>query len=458
MVKPATRLILLVGLCFAASSVSAGSWRAGTAEVVITPQHALWMAGYAARTKPSEGVALDLYAKALVLEDGEGNRAALVTLDLLGFPAQWTDGVAEEIGKATGLRREQVLFNASHTHSGPALGDVLEVAYPMTDARRADVRAYTLGLAEKLVGLVKAAVADMEICKVSAGSTEVPFAVNRRVPTVGGHVIGANRLGPVDHRVPFLVVDTDRGAMKAVVFGYSCHNTTLGAENYLFHGDYAGVAQAWLEARYPGALALFVNGASGDANPYPRGSLELVEEHGMQLAKALDCAVTGPLVPVSATLKTAFEREILKFQEPPTRAELEARLQEDDVYRKKHAQLLLRRLEETGEISRDYPYPIQVFQLGDRVTLVALGGEVVGDYARRLRRETNDPDLWLAGYSNDVTSYIPSARVLSEGGYEPEESTIYYGQPAPFDPSIEERIVGKVVQMCGVLKDRGGRK
>jgi hypothetical protein len=402
------------------------------------------MAGYAARTHPSEGTAQDLHAKALALDDGEGTRLVLVTMDLLGFRAEWVDGIAERVSRKSGLRREHILFNASHTHAGPALDGVLEIAYTLTADQKSEISRYTSRLADSVETLILEALSKMEPARLSFGFTDAFFAVNRRVPAESGYVIGANRLGPVDHRVPVLVVDTDRGQLKAVVFGYSCHNTTLQGDNYHFHGDYAGVAQAWLEQRHPGATAHFVTGTAGDANPYPRGTLALAVEHGETLGRVVDRALTGPLQPVSGRLQAAFERTVLRFQEPPSREEFERRVGGDNVYLKRHALHFLERIRTEGAISRDYPYLVQVWAIGDRLRLVALAGEVVVDYGLRLRSELGRQELWVAGYSNDVTAYIPSARVLSEGGYEAAESMIYYGQPASFEASVEERIAGLV--------------
>ncbi len=441
-------LLTLASLLLAIVPMFAAEWRAGSSKVRITPDGPLWMAGYAARKQPSQGVAQDLFAKALVLEDETGHMAVLVTMDVLGFPAEFIERIAERISKSTGLNRDQVLFNASHTHAGPVIGNTLRIAYEMTDAQWKDVVEFTRSLEDKVVTLVQNAMQELQAVQVHYGETEASFAINRRVQTREGSVIGgANRSGPVDHRVPFLAVDSEAGRLIAVIFGYSCHCTTLRGDNYWFHGDYAGVAQAWLEERYSGAVALFVTGTAGDANPYPRGNVRLVEEHGAELAKAVDRALTGPLKPVTGRLMTAFDTVPLEFQPLPTKSEWKTRLEESDPYRRKHAEFFLDLLEEKGSIPVEYPYPIQLWGFGEDLLLVGLAGEVVVDYGIRLRREFPERKLWVAGYSNDVFAYIPSARILEEGGYEAEGSMIYYGQPGPFDPSVEEIIVDKVHEM-----------
>jgi hypothetical protein len=448
-----TRLLVILSLLFAIQPAwGQTSWKAGTATIEITPTVPIWMAGYAARVKPAEGTELPLFAKALALEDEQGRRAVMVTTDLLGFSARFADDVAELAGKESGLSRGQILFNASHTHSGPALFDVLRIAYDMSPEQAEAVRAYTDALKPKLSGLIKAAIADLQPARISWGKTTATFAVNRRVATARGFQIGVNRLGPVDHRVSFMAVDRENGAPLAVLFSYSCHCTTLGADNYRYHGDWAGIAQKQLESRLPGATALFLNGTSGDANPAPRGSYEQAERYGGELAEAILNSLNGPLEPVDGTLATSLDWTTLRFAAPPIRSELEAGTRSENPYIQKHSRHYLEVLNEEGAISRDYSYPIQALRLGKAFTLVALAGEVVVDYSIRLRREAGDPNLWVAGYSNDVSFYVPSRRILREGGYEAKDSMIYYGQPGPFEESVEDRIVSRAIDMVKALR------
>ena len=95
----------------------------------------------------------------------------------------------------------------------------------------------------------------------------------------------------------------------------------------------------------------------------------------------------------------------------------------------------------TGRLPASQAEPVQVWTFGPDLTLVALGGEVVVDYAVRLAREFPDRRIWVAGYSNDVFGYVPSRRVLREGGYEGGDAMIYYGRPGPFTEDVEEIIV-----------------
>ena len=155
-------------------------WKAGLAQVIITPQKPLWMAGYAARTKPSEGTYQELYAKALALEDHAGKRAVLVTSDLLGFPAAVSHNIFEQVEKRHHLRRDQLLLSSSHTHTGPVIGKMLQVAYPMNAQQWADVEAYTSELESKIVKLMGTALKSLRPARLSFGHGEAGFAKNRR--------------------------------------------------------------------------------------------------------------------------------------------------------------------------------------------------------------------------------------------------------------------------------------
>jgi len=419
------------------------AWKAGLAQVIITPQKPLWMAGYASRTKPSEGVIQELYAKAFALEDHSGKRAVLVTSDLLGFPAAVSHDITSRVEKQYHLTRDQLLLSSSHTHGGPVLGKMLGLMYPMNSQQWADVEAYTSDLEDKIVKLVGAALKSLRPARLSFGHGEAGFAMNRRARTKEEIAIGVNKEGPVDHDVPVLRVDDKHGKLRAFVFGYACHNTAA-RDLMQLHGDYAGFAEACLENHHPGAMALFIAGCGGDANPFPRGKIELARQHGEELAGAVEKLLVRGLQSVSGPLKSAYEEFPVAFAMPPGREELQAQLENKDVYHRNWAAAMLTVLNRDGHLPAEYPYPLEIWQFGQDLTLIALGSEVVVDYDLRLKKELGAEKLWVAAYCNDVFAYIPSLRVLEEGGYEGGGAMVYYGQPGPFAPTIEETIIGKI--------------
>ena len=432
--------VATIGLTSRGVALSTPTCLAGVATIDITPERSLWMAGFARRTLPSQGVAMPLHAKALALKCQGQPTAVLVTVDLLGLTARITGRVASLVQRRYRIRRADLLFNASHTHCGPVVDEQLSVAYDLSPEQWAAIRTYTAQLEDKLAAVIGDAVSRLRPARLGYARDEAGFAANRRVK-FSPH-------GPVDHSVPVLRVDAAEGAALAVVFGYACHNTTLQDTFVRYHGDYAGVAQAALEQRHPGSTALFVAGCGADANPLPRGTLELVEAHGTALADAVDRALkaAGPIDP---SLRTAYGSVDLPFAGEAAREQWRSRLDVEEVYKRRHAALMKAAVSRDGRLPAAQPDPVQVWRFGSGLTLVALGGEVVVDYALRLAREYPERRMWVAGYSNDVFGYVPSVRVLREGGYEGGDAMIYYGRPGPFTEAVEGLIVGEVHRLAG---------
>ncbi len=433
------KAIVLI-LLMAAAPVWAAEFKAGVARKVITPEGPIWMSGYAARTHASEGVLHDLWAKALALEDESGGRVVLVTLDVIGLPREVTNKIASRVKQEHGLERSQLVLNCSHTHSGPVIWPNLATMYDLlTPAERETLIAYAQRLTDTVVSLVGEALANRGPASLSAGRGSVGFAINRRRPAQGGPQIGVNPEGPVDHDVPVLKVAGADGKIRAVVFGYACHNTTLQAGWYQISGDYAGFAQIEVEKSLPGTQAMFMILCAADQNPEPRGTVELAEKHGKSLGSEVVSVVSGPMIPVRPPIRTAYEEVPLAFA-PQDRAVFEKEAESGDRFRKLRAKEMLAAID-AGRPIRELPLPVQVVRLGRDATLVALGGEVVVDYSLRLKRELPDENLVVAGYTNEVPCYIPSLRVLREGGYEADSSMIYYGQPGPFTEAVEDTVI-----------------
>jgi neutral ceramidase len=435
-------LLILGGI---GTEAAAEGWKAGVAKVAITPERPIWMAGYAARTKPSEGVLHDLWAKALVLEDPRGRRAALVTLDLCGISRSLSLEVRDALKGRFGLPRERVVLACSHTHSGPVVGSNLITMYPLDDEQTRRVAAYTGTLDDAIVDVVGRAIAALAPAELAWETGRADFAVNRRNNTQAEAAALRDRIelqGPVDHDVPVLRVSGADGAVRAVVCGYACHCTVLSG--YQLSGDYAGFTQIELERAHPGAVALFVAGCGADQNPLPRGTVEQAQGYGHQLAEAVEHVLSGPLRPIAGPLAASYEEIDLAFGDIPPREHWESEAKSSTLAVANRARLLLGRLDAEGRLPEIYPYPVQVWRLGDDLTWIFLGGEVVVDYALRLKRNLGSSHTWVSAYCTDVMAYIPSVRVLKEGGYEGGGAMIYYGLPTAWAESVEGRIIAAV--------------
>lgn len=423
------------------------AWKAGVASVKVTPEKSMWMAGYASRTNGSQGVAQDLFAKALAVEDAAGARLVVVTYDLIGVPRTLRQALVKRCGDAYKLGPESLLLNASHTHSGPEFrlngansddGDV---------ARQQEAEAYGRQLEEKTFQLIGEALKRLAPARLDYVHARCGFAMNRRRPTAKGVINAPYPDGPVDQDVPVLRASSPDGkTLRAVLFGYACHNTTLSF--YQFCGDYAGYAQEYLQAAHPETIAMFMQGCGGDQNPYPRRTQEFVQYHGRALANAVETALDTVPRPLTGPLQAAFGEVALDYAPLPPRAELEKQLDSKNKYEHGHAKWLLG-LMDRGEVPASYPCPVQVARFGDSLVLTAIGGEVVVDYSLRLKKELAGPVVWVAGYSNDVFGYLPSLRVLREGGYEAGGAMVYSRtHPGPWAASVEERVVSTILKMA----------
>lgn len=460
---PAFWLVAVAGLicqnatrlpCAMANQQQAG-WKAGIASVVITPDRPMWMAGYAARTKPSEGKVHDLHAKALALEDAQGARLVIVTVDLIGINREMRDWLEKEISRRYQLDPARLLINASHTHSGPVLRKSRDSIYGhsfygLTPEQIQQCSEYSEHLQQKLVQLVGQALDKLAPARLACTHARAGFAMNRRSKVEQSYRISPNPDAPVDHDVPVLRVDGPNGELRAVLFGYACHNTTLSF--YQFCGDYAGFAQQYLQEAHPGATAFFIAGCGGDQNPYPRGTLTLAQQHGRALANGVEAALLSRARPVHGPIKAVLKTVTLDFAEPPSREQLRKEMKSENKYERRHAEILLKELEQTGKIRTTYPYLVQVVQFGDDLTLIALAGEVVVDYSLRLKAELTGRMVWVAAYSNDVFGYIPSLRVLREGGYEAGDAMRYTELPGPFAPSVEKLIIDEVHKLVDTVR------
>jgi hypothetical protein len=425
------------------SAAAAADYRAGISRVDITPDGPIWLSGYAARTRPSEGILNRIYAKALALEDRKGNRMVIVTTDLVGLPRVITDVVGARVAKEYGIERSRLLLNSSHTHTGPVVYPNLFMMYFLDSEQERTVKEYGARLMDQLVTVAGAALGDLKPANLSWGAGTAGFAANRRVLVPGGPAkLSVNPSGPVDHSVPVIRVSGEKGDVRAVLFGYACHNTTLTGEHYQVSGDYAGVAQAEIEKSIPGATALFLELCAGDQNPNPRSEEALVFRHGGTLAAEVKRVLDGKMDTVRGTIASAMQWRDLPLQ-ARSREDFEKMLGDKDRIRVRFAETMIRSYDERRPM-RSVSYPVQALRLGKDTVIVALGGEPVVGYALQSKSAHPKLRLVVAGYSNDVMGYIPTAKMLEEGGYEPITSGMYYGLAAPFTSEVEPLVLDTI--------------
>ncbi len=422
----------------------AEGWKAGVAKIDITPEQPQWMAGYGARTTPSQGTLHPIWIKALSLEDGQGHQSVLLTADLVGWPKALSDNIRSDVEEKYGLTKAQIILNSSHTHSGPVLQDALFDIYPLDDVERKKIKDYTIKLRHRVVSLVGESLKNMESVNLYAGNGVARFQVNRRnnVEATQERITDLN--GPNDYAVPVIKVEKADKSLMAIVFGYACHATVLSINEW--SGDYPGFAQIQLEKDHPGAQAMFFQGAGADQNPIPRKTIPLAKQYGRTLALSVDRVMEEDMKPLEPELNMAYNEVNLDLNVPPTLEELTQFCEVATSYQKRWGEHKLKEVKAGEKLIESYPFPLQIWKLGDQ-SLFVLGGETLIGYAIQLK-EIFGYDSFVMGYSNDVMSYIPTALVLHEGGYEGATAQMVYGLPSKWSYNIESTIIHGMVELA----------
>ncbi len=414
--------------------VACADWEVGAAKVDITPGYAVRLSGYGGRRTESEGVTQRLYAKALAIGSDAQGPAVLVTVDNCGVPYTIRDEVVRRLAQQSKVVNDRFALCSSHTHCAPMLVGVLPNIFSMDipPEHGTKIERYTRELTDKIEEVALAALANRRPARLDWGVGQVGFAANRR----------SFPFKPVDHDLPVLRVTGTDGGVRAVLTSYACHCTVLAFNT--IHGDWAGCAQEALEREFPGAIALTALGCGADQNPDPRRTYELATRHGESLAAEAKRLVTGELQPINGPLDCRTKRIQLPFDKLPTRAGWEQLAQSQSTNIAYHAKKNLARLGRGEKLPTHLPYLVQTWNFGDSLAMVFLPGEVVVDYGLRLKKEFDAARLWVNAYANDVPCYIPSQRVLEEGGYEGATAMLYYDRPTKFAPPVEDLIIAAV--------------
>jgi len=434
---------LFAGLAFPAVA----GWQAGVAKVDITPAEPVPLAGYGGKTRMSTRVEHPIWIKALALRDESGATSVLVTSDLVGLSDKMIARIASAAAEKHKLPRERLILNTSHNHSCPVTEDVLWLYYEFTPEEAAVKDRYTARLYAQYEEVIGAAIANLAPAELAYELGLAGVAVNRRrARGTESRALG----GQVDQDVPVLTIKSG-DQLRGVVFGYSCHTTALGGLS--INGDYAGFAQLELEKTYPGSVALFVQNCGGDANPLPRirgrdaEATALAAKYGEILAEAVRQVIALPMKPLAGTLRIAMGGTTLPLREGIPLDELNRRLPNLTGMTKREFEHFIRQYKTQGGTPDRVEYPIQVWQFGTDLTFIALTGETVVDYSLRFKAAYGWNTTWVSGYNNDLLSYVPSLRVLKEGGYEGMTGMFEYGHRAPYTEEVEERIAGKVEEL-----------
>lgn len=436
-------LSLLVGLTCAAAGadVPPDVYQVGVAQVDITPDYPIRLNGFGFRRDESEGVTQRIWAKALAVSQGSDPPLVLLAIDNLGVRMTMVDEVAARLDKELGIPRERVALTFSHSHTTPKVNGASDNIFstPIPPAHQEHIDRYTKELAEALHKVATQAVQNRRPARLAWAVGSVDIAKNRRTPG-----------GPVDHDLPLLVVRDLDGKIQAICISYACHCVTLSHNK--ISGDWAGYAQEAIEQRFPGAVALFSAGAGSDSNPSSgvvRDRVDVATAQGAQIADEVARLLQQPLRPVTGRLAARLQRLDLALNELPTREQWDEMVKNGGPTGY-NAQTQLARLDRGEKLPTAIAYPIQSFTFGESLHMVFLAGEVCVDYSLRLKRELNRQRLWVNAYSNDFGCYIPSERLVKEGGYGGGAEIPYFALPATLKAGLEQQIIDEVKRQTPV--------
>ncbi len=430
-------LLPLMGPRVTAQDAAPDIYDVGVARVDVTPRYPIRLNGFGGRREESEGVGLPIWAKAIAISQGDEPPVVLVTLDSLGVRMPMVDSVAAALQERFGLPRENLALTFTHSHCTPKVNGASDTIFstPIPAEHQAHIDRYTDELLESLIQVTSDAIEQRQSARLEWSVGRVGFAINRRTPG-----------GPVDHSLPVLFVRTLEGELRAIYTTYACHCVTLSYNK--IHGDWAGAAQQAMERMHPGIVAMVSIGCGSDSNPDSgvTGANEaIVTEQGAAIAAEVERLLEGPRKTVQGRPQARLDRIELALQELPSRTQLEA-LAKEASPAGYNAAWQLQQLEKDGKLEGHLDYPIQSIQLGQDLAMVFLAGEVCVDYALKLRQVLRSDKLWLHGYSNDFGAYIPSERLLREGGYGGGAEVVYFALPAMLKTGVEQQILEAVVE------------
>ena len=428
--------------------------KAGFGKVSITPPTGAPLAGFAARKGVCVGAHDDLFARAMVIDNGSA-AVALVGLDLLAVPAGFVNRARQAVAARVPVAAGGVMIACTHTHAGP-----VTISTFFNPGESVDPQ-----YIERLTGAIEEAVVSAWErrfeARIGIGSARIEaLGVNRRSPD--GR--------PVDEEIGIIKVADSRGSTWAVLVNYACHPTVLGPDNLLATGDFPGVTAGRMEAMLgPGSFAMYFNGAEGDISVghsselsaigviAPGRTFERAAELGQRLADAA--------LPALETIETKGHADLgflsltvnLRLKQFPSPEAAAKALSEAEVkverlrhagdsspeYRQAKSELLYASI--THYYAREaarfpeglMPIELQGIRIQDGV-LVGVPGEMFVEIGLRAKRSARRR-LFIVGLANGYIGYLPSRRAYEAGGYEVVS--------ARCDPETEDRLAEAIMEL-----------
>ena len=390
-------------------SSAKGQLKGGTAKVDITPPVGVWLSGYGSRNKPSEGILDPLYAKALVLDDGQ-QKIAIVSADLLWVPLKMTNEIRQQVQEKLGIPPQNVMICGTHTHFAPKIDRVAK-NWPDVAAAQID-ESYVQVLKKKIFDSIMLADKNSRQVSLNVGKGEISEIIyNRRMKRPDGKVTMTFNLppaskdltfGPVDPELCLLRVDDPNDGLVAAMVNYACHPVSgdpIRDKFYFISADYPAYTARVIEQTERGNC-IFLLGTAGNINP-----VRLNRKHPrMQMGKALGGAAL----------------RYLQFAQQCTNVKISADKQPVSLPLKKD--LPPERMLSVGKDAETQNTEVQVLRIGD-IYIVGLPGEILVEIGLEIKARAGIENLFVVSLANDAVGYVCPRAAYKEGGYEPDSGT-----------------------------------
>jgi len=428
--------------------------KAGAARINITPYVGMNLSGFGGRTKGSVGIHDELYAKAVVLDDGV-TKVGIVSCDLLNLDESSVASIREKAQESTGMDGENIFISTTHTHSGP-------LTSPLRGFGKLD-REWVSVLEKKIAGAIFMANDRLQDAEIGAGKGHAEINLNRRERRDDRTVIGINPTGAIDREVSVIRIDDIEQNPICTMVNYACHPVVLGGKNYLLSADYPGYAMGLVERVQGGnAVAMFLNGTTGDLNPIRVGNtFKEAEKRGTTLGAEVVKVLNGITTSPEIELRMAKEKVELQSGELPSEEELEKTIEERKKELEKSERSVDRdiilpwaqdalRMVKRGKKSAIVPVEVQVLRLGE-IILAGLPGEVFVEIGLGIKNGSPFEHTLVAGYTNGCIGYMPTKKAFEEGGYETHSAYRLYGI-YPVDQDVAEKMVSSSLKLIDSVK------
>jgi hypothetical protein len=392
--------------------------RIGLSEIVITPPVGVRLSGYGDRTAASTGVLDDLYAKAVVFDNGD-RRLALVVCDLLGLGRPVVAAIRDAVRKHTGMEASDVMVTATHTHCGPDVDLLGDAALDH--------------LVELASGSVRAAAGALTDAAVGFGAGTCLAGVSRRHPRAprAPYFLYSYPEGTMDTRVLVMSVRDAAGAARGAVVNYACHPVTLGWNELGMSKDYVEYTCGVLKSAWgPRAVPVFLQGCAGNVNPrwvYDRPEVDPIQppdwpeglDDRLRETRRLGRMLGGAALDAAETV-TRYERDV-PLDARLVEVRLPLRPSPDDTDGPPKPRPRTRYPCRAERFERDpaaIDTDIQVLRVGPTY-FVGLPGEIFVEYQLELREKIASPFVFVSGLAGDSIGYVTPPAAFAEGGYEP---------------------------------------